>query len=170
MTSTNADMANKRIKAFFDKMLHDVEVVASGYDSTPAIENILKYIREYPVLTVEKTELQKKKRQNGAVPAHLRCIAKCGKGEQCTRRRQADSSYCGTHTKGTPHGVVDADTSPAMVTKKLTTWLEDINGIQYYIDEDNNVYNHQDIIEGKTNPRVVGKWRRNDEGRYFLVM
>jgi|1048.fasta_scaffold93080_1 hypothetical protein len=170
MTSYNVDMANKRFGAYFGKMVHDVEIVASGYDSSPAIENILKYIREYPPLMLEKAELQKKKRQNGAVPAHMRCMAKCGKGEQCSRRRQAESSYCGTHTKGTPHGVVEADSSPSLVTKKVSTWLEDINGIQYYIDEGGNVYNHQDIIEGKTNPRVVAKWRKNDDGRYSLAM
>lgn len=170
MTASNVDMANKRVEDYLDKMLHDVEIVASKYESTPAIESILKYMREYPPLVLEKSELTKKKRQNGIVPAHLRCTAKCGKGEQCSRRAQADSSFCGTHSKGTPHGVIEHDDTPALITKKVSIWPEDIRGIQYFIDDVGNVYNHQDIIEGQSNPRVVAKWKKSDDGRYSLVL
>ena len=43
---------------------------------------------------------------NKKVPSSERCMAKRANGEQCTRRKKQDSCYCGTHTKGTPHGTV----------------------------------------------------------------
>lgn len=169
-TSSSVDIVNSRINEYFEKMAHDVEMIASSYESTPAIESILKYIRDYPLLHLEKEEIQRKKRQNTIVPSHLRCVAKCGKGERCSRRKQEDSMFCGTHLKGSPWGIVAPDNEPSLVSRKLPIWLEDFNGIQYYIDEEGRVYDHHDIIEGIANPRVVAKWVEDDEGKLRISM
>jgi hypothetical protein len=34
---------------------------------------------------------------------------------------------------------------------------EEVCGIVYYIDKNNNVYKTEDILEGKLNPRVIAK-------------
>jgi hypothetical protein len=35
-------------------------------------------------------------------------------------------------------------------------------GIVYYIDNENNVYKTEDILEGKINPLVIGKCIKNN--------
>ena len=42
--------------------------------------------------------------------------------------------------------------------KKKEVWLQDINGILYYIDNDNNVYNNEDILNNVTNPEILYKY------------
>ena len=48
----------------------------------------------------------KVKRIKSVIPQYERCCANRANGEQCTRRRQLGINFCGTHQKGTPHGVV----------------------------------------------------------------
>ena len=50
----------------------------------------------------------KRKRVKNVVHLSDRCCAKRANGEQCTRRRKdTTTEYCGTHLKGTPHGICD---------------------------------------------------------------
>ena len=44
--------------------------------------------------------------------------------------------------------------------KKVEVWAEDINGIIYYIDKFNNVYDHNDIINGIPDPKVIAKYEK----------
>ena len=39
--------------------------------------------------------------------------------------------------------------------KKIEVIAEEIFGIVYYIDNENNVYKTEDILEGKKNPEIV---------------
>jgi hypothetical protein len=36
-------------------------------------------------------------------------------------------------------------------------FAEEIFGIVYYIDKQNNVYKTEDILEGKENPKIIAK-------------
>jgi hypothetical protein len=36
--------------------------------------------------------------------------------------------------------------------------IEEVNGIVYYIDNYNNVYNTEDIMQNVMEPKVVGKY------------
>ena len=54
-------------------------------------------------------------------------------------------NFCGTHVKGTPHGKVDDVKIGPKITKKQV-WAQEIHGINYYIDDENNVYDHRLII------------------------
>ena len=57
--------------------------------------NLLQELYDQPVLKLDKTDFQKRKRVKNVVPLHDRCIACRANGEQCTRRRKGDSEYCG---------------------------------------------------------------------------
>ena len=92
-----------------------------------------------------------------------RCCAKRANCEQCTRRRKDDSEYCGTHLKGTPHGIVDAQNEPKNTTQKVEVYAQDIQGIIYYIDKNNNVYQAEDIISNKVNPKIIAKYVKDGE-------
>ena len=67
---------------------------------------LIQYICDYNRLSLCKEDFMKRKRVKNAVHLSDRCCAKRSDGEQCTRRKKADHvTFCGTHLKGTPHGV-----------------------------------------------------------------
>jgi hypothetical protein len=121
---------------------------------------LLKYIYEYERLTLEKDDFVKRKRVKNVVPFFDRCCAKRANGEQCTRRKKEGDGYCGTHMKGTPHGIVDSQDEVKSTTQKIEVWAEDIQGIVYYIDKNSNVYQSEDIISNKSNPKIIAKYAK----------
>jgi hypothetical protein len=67
--------------------------------------------------------------------------------------------------KGTPHGVihVDDDDNSKVTMQKVEVWAQDIQGIIYYIDKFNNVYQAEDIVVNKVNPKIIAKYVKNGE-------
>jgi len=120
--------------------------------------SILEYIETKNNFCLEDSDFQKRKRSKNIIPQYIRCCAKRANGEQCTRKKKDDISYCGTHEKNRPHGTID-DIINSVNLKKKEVWLEDINGILYYIDSDNNVYNNEDILNNVTNPEILYKYK-----------
>jgi len=126
--------------------------------------NLLQELYDHPVLKLDKTDFQKRKRVKNVVPLHDRCIACRASGEQCTRRRKGDSQFCGTHIKGTPHGVISKekqDSEPKEMIKKVSVWAQDIKGIIYYIDDNSNVYETSAILQGTDNPKIIAKYQKS---------
>lgn len=134
----------------------------------PHIKELMDYIYTYQNLIITTEDITRKKRIKNTVPHYERCVAKRSNGEQCTRRRKDNECYCGTHIKGTPHGVINQDASSPDNYKKVNVWIQEIAGISYYIDDNQNVYNMEDIIQSKMNPRVVFKWKKDDSGDYII--
>ena len=69
------------------------------------------------------------------------------------------------HIKGTPHGHVEINLKQSIY--KRTVWIEEINGISYYIDKNNNVY-RSDIVNNVVNPRIIAKYVQNAFGEYSI--
>ena len=66
--------------------------------------------------------------------------------------------------KGTPHGIIVENSSEIKVnTQKVEVWAQDIQGIVYYIDKNNNVYDTVDIIKNQMNPKIIAKYVKNEE-------
>lgn len=124
---------------------------------------LLQHIYDYDRLTLAKEDFMKRKRVKNIVPFCDRCSAKRANGEQCTRRKKEEYEYCGTHMKGTPHGVVDLQDDNKQTTQKIEVWAQDIQGIVYYIDKSMNVYQAEDIISNKSNPKIIAKYVKNGE-------
>jgi hypothetical protein len=80
--------------------------------------------------------------------------------EQCTRRKKNSEKFCGTHIKGIPHGEISNDNKNVQTIIKKEIWAQDINGIIYYIDDENNVYEHTDIINNIMNPKIIAKYEK----------
>ena len=129
---------------------------------TDKVGQLLTFVYDYPNLTITKEDFQKRKRVKNTVPQFERCMAKRANGEQCTRRKKDGSCFCGTHIKGTPHGVVDDSNDSPKEVKKVEVWVQEIKGINYYIDAEKNVYLPEDIIANSKRPRVIGTWELND--------
>jgi hypothetical protein len=47
-------------------------------------------------------------------------------------------------------------------------WVQNIKGIEYFIDANNNVYKHEDVIENATNPQIIAKCAKNESGQYSI--
>jgi hypothetical protein len=48
-------------------------------------------------------------------------------------------------------------------TQKIEVCAQDIQGIIYYIDKNNNVYKAEDVITDKVNPKIIAKYSKNGE-------
>lgn len=147
----------------------DVSDISLKQTIQTELMNLLQELYDQPVLKLDKTDFQKRKRVKNVVPLHDRCIACRANGEQCTRRRKGDAEYCGTHIKGTPHGVISKekqDSEPKAMIKKVSVWAQDIKGIIYYIDDNSNVYETCAILQGTDNPKIIAKYHKSldDEG------
>lgn len=129
--------------------------------------DLVGFVYDYERLVFEKDDVCKRKRIKNAVPVVNRCNAKRANGEQCTRRRMDECEYCGTHVKGTPHGLMCQSGSVEQMKRKVEVTANEICGIVYYIDDKNNVYNTEDIMSGITNPRVVARYEKH-HGRYTI--
>lgn len=139
------------------------KAVELGFDECPdKINELLEFVNEYDRLCFEKDDFIKRKRVKNAIPQMNRCNAKRANGEQCTRKRRDDCEFCGTHYKGTPHGLINVeDTEHAdACNQRLEVCVEEIGGIVYYIDRFKNVYKTEDILQSKENPQIIAKYEK----------
>jgi hypothetical protein len=44
----------------------------------------------------------------------------------------------------------------------MDVFAEEIGGIVYYIDSVKNVYKTEDILEGKTDPKIIAQYVKNN--------
>jgi len=152
---------NKKIEQWVSEFKDDIKDKATnlGLTNDNNLSQLVQYIYDYERLSLIKEDFMKRKRVKNIVHLADRCCAKRANGEQCTRRKKdADSEYCGTHLKGTPHGTCELDNDAKPQGQKIEVWAQDIQGIVYYIDKSLNVYQAEDIMQGKVNPKIIAKY------------
>jgi len=151
---------NTHIERFITKYKGDLKekVVSLEFENKTKVNELLEFVYDYGRLVLTKDDFVKRKRVKNDIPCQNRCNAKRANGEQCTRRRKKECEFCGTHSKGTPHGLVQNDIVESQYNKKVEVFVQDIKGIIYYIDKNKNVYKTQDILEDKDNPQIIGKY------------
>lgn len=156
---------NKKVETYITSFKDSIREKATQLGLTNDVKStqLLQYIYDYDRLSFGKEDFQKRKRVKNFVPIYDRCCAKRAAGEQCTRRRKDESVYCGTHMKGTPHGIMENSEEPKVTTQKIEVWAQDIQGIVYYIDNSNNVYDTADIIKNQLNPKIIAKYVKNGD-------
>lgn len=157
--------ANAKIMEYVSGMqINIISNIREGMDN----DDIIRYIQQYPQFSLETEDFTKRKRIKNKIPLADRCCAKRANGEQCTRRKKSDQdNYCGTHIKGVPHGSINVVVSDFVGVKK-EVWVEEIGGIMYYLDNNNNIYNTEDVMSNRENPKIIAKWRKNMLGGYEL--
>ena len=156
---------NKKVETYIGSFKDSIREKATqlGLNNDTKSTQLLQYIYDYDRLSFNKEDFQKRKRVKNFVPIYDRCCAKRANNEQCTRRRKEGSEYCGTHMKGTPHGILDVQNDNKVSTQKVEVWAQDIQGIVYYIDKFNNVYDTADIIKNQINPKIIAKYVKDGE-------
>jgi len=155
---------NKKFESYITSFKDDVRKKISdlAFDNKKMNE-LIEFVYEYERFSISKDDLNKRKRIKNSIPCSNRCNAKRANGEQCTRRRKEGCEFCGTHSKGTPNGMVLADEKNNHFTQKVEVFAEDIFGIVYYIDNVGNVYKTEDVMEGKENPQIIAKYEKINE-------
>lgn len=156
---------NKKLEVWISGFKDNIREKANqiGISKNDQTNQLIQYIYDYDRLTFNKEDFQKRKRVKNVVPFFDRCCAKRASNEQCTRRKKDGIEYCGTHMKGTPHGIIDNQNENKPNTQKIEVWAQDIQGIVYYIDKAFNVYQAEDIIINKLNPKIIAKYIKNGD-------
>jgi hypothetical protein len=157
---------NKKVETYITDFKDNIRVKATqmGLNNDVKTTQLLQYIYDYDRLLFNKEDFQKRKRVKNFVPIYDRCCAKRASDEQCTRRKKEGSEFCGTHIKGIPHGIMnDNKDEPKINVHKVEVWAQDIQGIVYYIDKSNNVYDNADIIKNQINPKIIAKYVKTGE-------
>ena len=108
-----------------------------------------------------------KRRNRRSLPKDLQCLGRKIDGQQCTRSRRNGEEFCLSHMKGLPHGRIDGPTFAGKEKGKrgrkkkevvyneeeyLCVHLELIRGVQYLLDENDNVFTYN--LEA---PKFLGK-------------
>jgi len=142
----------------FKSAMHN-KLLATDFQKRDNVSDLVQFMFEYPKLGLEKEDFVKRKRVKNSIPEVNRCIAKRANGQQCTRRRKDECDYCGTHSKGTPHGTIQNE-EDINHNQTIEVFAEEIKGIVYYLDKYQNVYNTEDIMKNVENPRIIAKWEK----------
>ena len=151
---------NKKVENYITEFKDNIKnkITELDIDEKLKVNDLLEYVYDYQRLVISKDDLIKRKRIKNSIPVNNRCSAKRANGEQCTRRRKTDLEYCGTHVKGIPHGCLNVnDNGSTSNERKVQVIAEEVNGIIYYIDNENNVYKTEDILNNKKNPEIIAK-------------
>jgi hypothetical protein len=155
---TKIDVHLRAFKLSIQDRLRDQNVRVVNDDGDDLTLDFLQMVFDYEGLQLMKEDFQRRRRVKNQVPKTERCCAKRANGEQCTRRR-LDSQFCGTHKKGAPHGIVSDEQGQSIQTiDKVEIWMQDFNGINYFVDKQHNVYSPEDIVANNINPSVIGRW------------
>ena len=162
----------KRLQITCDNYLNNFKndiknIMTEDIDSKA--NDLLQYIFDYPNLMLVKEDFQKRKRAKNSVPWHDRCCALKAEAIQCTRRKKENEIFCGTHLKGTPHGVVNQGAKTENKFKKVQIISEEIDGIIYHLDDEGNIYDPQDIHQNLENPKIIAKCKKDTDGKYHIL-
>ena len=155
---------NNKFEAYFSEFKDNIKDKASstGLLDDPKLSNLVQYIFDYERFCLTKEDFMKRRRVKNVVHMTDRCCAKKANGERCTRRRK-DTEFCGTHLKERPHGMCTNDGEKKLTGQQIEVWAQDIKGIVYYIDKTGNVYQAEDVIQGKTNPKIIAKYVKTND-------
>lgn len=156
---------NKQIEVYITDFKSDIKEKARqlGVANDAKMMQLVQFVCDYDRLNLTKEDFMKRKRVKNSVNLSDRCCAKRATGEQCTRRRKTGDTYCGTHLKGTPHGICEENDDNKPQGYKIEVWAQDIKGIMYYIDKNFNVYQAEDIVSNNTNPKIIAKYVKNGD-------
>lgn len=163
---------NKTIEQYMATLKSDMNARAAelGVQETEPFPALFQFIHDYAPLTLTAEDVSRRQRTKAAVFFADRCVARRASGEQCTRHRKGGDSLCGTHMKGTPHGVCHPQDEAAPVTHKVDVWAQDIQGILYHVDAAGNVYQAEDVMRGAADPRIIARYEETPAGPVLHAM
>ena len=98
---------NKKVEQYIESYKETLRSKILCLDIDSGIQNkLLETLYSFNTLQLDKEDFMKRKRIVSQVPICDRCTAKKANYEQCTRKKKEGCSFCGTHEKCQPHGIV----------------------------------------------------------------
>ena len=161
---------NGKVTDYIDNLKNKIKTYVAENENICFKEksDLLKFIYDFEKIEINKQDFVKRKRSKSVVPFYNRCIAKKPCGDQFTRKKKTVSNYCGTHDKNRPHGELNECEKEENILKKVEIWIQEINGISYYIDKNNNIYKTEDMLCNSQNPKIYAKYEL-ENGVYKFV-
>jgi len=162
---------NKTTELYLSEFKNSIrnKSIEIDFQDKSKINELIEFIFEYKRLVFTKEDLTKRKRVKNAIPVINRCKAIRASGEQCTRRKSDQCDFCGTHSKGIPHGMIMNTNEPQeIMPDKCMVIAREIKGIIYYIDNQCNVFDTEDIINNIVNPAIIAKCVIDPDGKYTI--
>jgi hypothetical protein len=160
---------SKKVEDYLSGFKQDIKKLMLEYNLHESDNGklLLQSILDKPNLSFTPEDFIKRQRAKNTVNILERCSAKRANGELCSRKKRKNSIFCGTHCKGTPYGSIDnpnpnpddTTTYNPIITpsqQKINIFTIEIQGIIYYIDDNNNAYSMEDILLNKNNPQIIG--------------
>jgi len=159
----------KKINAYMSGFKEEIinKSMELGINKDDTATKLLQFICDKENLKLTKDDFVKRKRTKNVINTIERCIAKRANGECCSRRKKEGFDFCGTHIKGITYGICSENNQQEKMEKVEVSFV-DINGIIYYIDNVENVYQTEYIMNNKINPKVIAKYTKNNNGDYIL--
>jgi glycerophosphoryl diester phosphodiesterase len=151
---------NKKIEHYLTTFKNEIKkklVEEMKQEDEEKVKDLVEYVYNYDRLVLSKEDVSKRKRIQNSIPGLNRCHAKRANGEQCTRKQKEGYTYCGTHVKGTPHGVIELEQKQSELVQG-EVFAEEIGGIVFYLDKMNHVYKPEDVLNNKTNPEIIATY------------
>jgi hypothetical protein len=158
---------NDSLEKYLIKFKDDIKkkVYELGFEEKSKTNDLLEFVYEYQRMTLSKDDFSKRKRVQNSIPVNNRCIAVKSNNERCTRRRKDGCEFCGTHYK---NGISEDGTDTTQSTKKLEVSAREMDGIVYYVDEYNNVYRTEDVLNEVENPKIIAHYQLMNGTRYMI--
>ena len=159
----------KKVSDYISCYKNDIKTKIMTLDcDRDKLMEVIQYVYDYEDISIEDEDFMKRKRTKNMVPLHDRCIALRATGEQCTRRKRGDCEFCGTHMKGAANGTCINASSSTVSKKKIEIWSQEIQGILYYIDNEGNIYDMNDIMRNEQTPKVIMRYEKEGDN-YKLI-
>lgn len=157
------------LSEFKNEIKNWIEINNINFSGNQTTSDFLKFVYDFNSIYLNKDDFVKRKRVKNQVAQNERCCACRANGDQCTRRKKPGINFCGTHEKGTPHGAINLiqENETSLLTK-IEISIQDIQGINYCIDNDFNVYKTEDILSNKVNPTIIGNYTIDNDGNYSI--
>jgi hypothetical protein len=131
---------------------------------------LIDCINKYNKFLIMKEDLIKRKRVKNTITDCERCNAKRANGEQCSRRKKENELFCGTHLKGVPHGEIQFKNETKPTGLKKEVFVQEVKGIIYYFDYENNVYDISDIMAGVKDPKIIAQYTKSTDGEFHIPL
>jgi hypothetical protein len=122
---------------------------------------LLTYIEEYNPLHEKH---KRRKRSASTIDPNIQCMAILENNQQCPRKKATNKDFCTTHKRGAPFGIVQGNNGH----QNRVLVLENLEGIEYYIDENNRIYSMEAILNHKPDPPVIGTKVFDDVKKEFV--
>lgn len=130
--------------------------------------NFIKFVNSYEAFNDVTAPVKKTQSGIGI------CNARRADGEQCTRRIQCKNGtntpglkFCGTHSKGVPYGEIENQVVQPVIRRRYV-FVENINGIGYYVDDKDNIYKTEDVYHNVNDPQIIGIRTKLPSGEYGI--